>query len=61
MLKIYRNYIYEEYCKYNDGMPIAVCSQLVLDVSTVNTLAALYDIYRRKEEAFSSAPDTTRD
>jgi hypothetical protein len=44
------------------GKPIAVRSQSISDVSTVNPFVAFYDIHGRKTEVFFYfVPDTKRD
>jgi hypothetical protein len=45
------------------GKPIAVWSQSILGVCTINPLVAFYDIHGRMSEMlfFKSVPDTTRD
>jgi hypothetical protein len=63
MSSFYHNYLaMKNTAEVTSGMPIAVWSQSISDVSAINPLIAFYDIHGRKREVlfFYFAPDTTR-
>jgi hypothetical protein len=54
---------YEEHCRCDRWLPIAVLLQSISGVSAINPLIAFYDIHGGKREVlfFNFVPDTTRE